>query len=175
MKNYQKELKKNRDFKATEIINNSFEKSDIDIKVLNRNLLRDISLIQNRARGPMFELMAEVIIRNAFGIKNFNKQNVYSTPYGKRRIDLFLPETGVAIEVKSGYARSKKFIREQIKKDNYILNNEPLVKQIVWMCFRGATKPLIVFLKKNNIEYCDIGYDKFDSKHETKESDVIRI
>lgn len=119
--------------------------------------------------------MAEVIIGKVFGVKKFSKQNVYSTPYGKRRIDLFIPETGVAIEVKSGYGRSRKFIREQIKKDTYIVANEPEIKQIVWVCFRGATKPLIALLQKNGIDYCDIGYDKLDSQSGAIEKTFIRV
>lgn len=175
MKKYLKELRENRDFKATEIVKNSLNDSGVDVRDLNKNLLRDISLIQNRTRGPLFELMAEVIIGNVFGVNKFDKQIVYSTPYGKRRIDLFIPETGVAIEVKSGYGRSRKFIREQIKKDNYILANEPNVKQIVWVCFRGATKPLIALLQKNGIEYCDIEYDKLDTQSEVIEKTIIRV
>lgn len=174
MKNYLKKLKENRDFKATEILKNSLNKSDIDVRELNKNLLRDISLIQNRARGPLFELMAEVIIGNAFGVKEFEKQNVYATPYGSRRIDLFIAETGVAIEVKSGYGRSRKFTRNQIKKDSYILQNEPNVKQIVWVCFRGATKPLITLLQKNGIQYCDIEYDKIDTQSDVIEKNIIQ-
>lgn len=174
MKEYLKNLKENRDFKATEILRSSLNDSGVNIKEINKNLLRDISLIQNRTRGPLFELMAEVIIGNVFGVKDFKKQNVYKTPYGKRRVDLFIAETGVAIEVKSGYGRSRKFIREQIKKDKYILTHEPDVKQIVWVCFRGATKPLIALLNKNGIQYCDIEYDRLDTQSEEIKKTIIR-
>jgi len=175
MKDYLRELKENRDCKATEIVKNSLNNSGFEVKDLNKDLLRDISLIQNRTRGPLFELMAEVIIGNVFGVKEFKKQNVYTTPYGKRRIDLFIAETGVAIEVKSGYGRSRKFTRKQIEKDSYILQNEPNVNQIVWVCFRGATKPLITLLHKNGIQYCDIEYDKIDTQRDAIEKTIIRV
>lgn len=175
MKEYLKELKENRNFRATEIVRNSLGNSGIDVKDLNRNLLRDIALIQNRTRGPLFELMAEVVIGNVFCVREFKKQNVYETPYGKRRIDLFISETGVAIEVKSGYGRLRKFIREQIRKDNYILQNESTVNEIVWVCFRGATNPLITFLHKHGIQYCDIEYDSLDEQCGAVEKTIIRV
>ncbi len=123
MDEYLNELRKNRAFKATEILKNDFNNLGIEITKINKNLLKDISLIQNLARGPLFELMAEVIIGNVFGVKKFKRQNIYKTPYGQRKIDLFVAETGVAIEVKSGYGRLRRFIWEQIKKDKYILLN----------------------------------------------------
>jgi hypothetical protein len=175
MKTYLMELRENREFKATDIVKNSLNNAGIDVKDLNKNLLQDISLIQNRSRGPLFELMAEVIIGNVFNVNEFDKQTVFSTPYGKRRIDLFIPRQGVAIEVKSGYGRLRNFIKEQIKKDAFILTHEPSVKQVVWVCFRGATKPLTELLQKNGIEYCDIEYDKLDTQSADIEKTIIRV
>nr|VFJ65142.1 MAG: hypothetical protein BECKFM1743C_GA0114222_103874 [Candidatus Kentron sp. FM]VFJ65994.1 MAG: hypothetical protein BECKFM1743A_GA0114220_103975 [Candidatus Kentron sp. FM] len=175
MKAYLQELKQNREFKATEIVKNSLNNAGIDVNDLNKNLLRDISLIQNRTRGPLFELMSEVIIGNVFDVKEFDKQTVFSTPFGKRRIDFLIPEQGVAIEVKSGYGRLRSFIRDQVKKDRYILDHEPNIKQIVWVCFRGATEPLIRLLQENEIEYCDIEYDKLGGQSEVIEKTIIRV
>lgn len=175
MQKYKKELRENRALKATEVLRRSLDDAGVGIAGIGKSLLKDISLIQNRTRSPVFELMAEVIIGNVFGVDGFRKQNVYTTPYGKRRIDLFIAEAGVAIEVKSGYVRSRKFIREQVRKDRYILSNEPEVKQVVWVCFRGATQPLINLLNKGGIQYCDIEYDRLDAQSEEIKKVVARV
>ena len=163
MEEYLYELRKNREFKANKILKDCL---DNNFWGTNKKLLRDISLIQNRTRGPLFELMAEIIIGKVFGVSEFDKQTVFSTPYGRRKIDLFIPDQSVAIEIKSGYARLKNFIKKQILKDNYILINDPGVKQIVWVCFRGATKPLVTYLKKNCIDYVDVEYDRLGDQGE---------
>ena len=159
MKPYIKELRKNRDLKANEILKMDL----IDKFNLRDGLLRELSLIQNKARGNIFEIMGEVIVGNTFNIDKFSTQTVFDTPYGKRRVDLYDEKNGIIIEIKSGYARSKSFIRKQIKKDSYILNNHKNINRAIWICFRGATSPLQLFLNKYNIEYFDIEYDKIDN------------
>ena len=167
--------KENRDFKATKNLRKGLVKKNIDVEELGPGLLRKVALIQSRARGPLFEMMTETIIGNVYGTKKFEKQTVFSTPYGKRRIDLFIPETGVSIEVKSGYGRLRAFTRTQIKKDKHILDHEPTVEQIYWFCFRGATRPLIAYLEKNGIGFCDIEYDRMETQSDTAERTVIRV
>ncbi len=166
--------KNNRDFKSIKNLKNCFDNSGIEINKLDNTLIKNIVLTQNRGRGKLFEIMAEVMVANVFGVAEFKKQNIYQTPYGKRRIDLFIPAKGIAVEVKSGYGRVRGFIKDQIKKDAYILLNEPEVKQIIWLCFRGATKPLIKLLKENHIQYYDIEYDRIDTKTQNTKK-TIRI
>jgi hypothetical protein len=170
MKKYQKDLKQLREQKADQILKDDL----IDKYGLRKGLLKEITLIQNSSRGRIFEIMGEVTIAKVFDVEDFDKQKVFNTPYGKRRIDLYSKEKGVIIEVKSGYARSKAFIRKQIQKDLYILENESHIKKAVWICFRGATKPLMKLLENSNIDYVDMEYDKMeiDSK---SEKTVIRV
>ena len=160
-KNYLNELRKNRDFKATEIIKKNLYKNRAEADSLKKGLLREIALIQNRTRGPLFELMAETLIIKVFGEHEFISQKRIVTPFGVRFVDKYIPEKKIMIEVKSGYVRLNKFIREQVKKDNYLLINHPEIDEVVWLCFRGATTPLINFIKSNGIEYIDIQYDLF--------------
>jgi len=117
--------------------------------------------------------MGEVTISNVFGIKSFNKQKVFDTPFGKRRVDLYSEKEKLIIEVKSGYARSRAFIRKQIKKDAYIVKNNPKITKAVWILFRGGTKPLIDYLKKYHIEYIDMEYDLIKSEENIKNPIII--
>lgn len=175
MDKYLDDLKKNRSFKATEIIQSSLEKAGIKKSELDKSLFQKISLIQNRNRGPLFELMTEAIIERVFGINEFDRQAVFKTPFGDRRIDLFIPDNKIAIEVKSGYARSTAFTRNQIMKDNYLIQHTAEVERVVWFCFRGATNPLMKFLSTNGVEFCDIGYDTFEEQMLEAEKIVIRV
>jgi len=175
MKKYLDGLRRNRDFKATEIIQSSFAKTGIRRAELDKGLFQEIALIQNRTRGPLFELMAEVIIGKVFTLQGCDRQKVLSTPYGDRKIDIYIPSDKVAIEVKSGYARSTAFTRKQIQKDKYLLEYQCDVKRVVWFCFRGATDPIQKSLKDTGIEYCDIEYDSFEEQVSETEKIVIRV
>ena len=168
MKKYQKELKKSRSLKADEII-----KDFIDKHGLKKKLLKELSLLQNRTRGNLFELMGELSVNSVFGITNFDQQKTFYTPLGIRRVDLYSKKEGIIIEVKSGYARSRAFVRKQIEKDHYIVKNHPEVKKSIWLLFRGATQPLIKYLKKHNIEYVDLEYDLIRSNNEVENPIII--
>lgn len=178
MKSYIRELRQNRDFKATEFFKNSLFKTGVEIKDLQKRFLSDIALLQNRTRGPLFKLMAEVMIGNVFNVSEFDRQAVFTTPDGVRRFDLFVPSQGIAFEVKSGYVRLRSFTSEQINKDRYLLENDERVKRVIWVCFRGATAPLERTLKgkehEPEIEYFDIGYDQMEVDEE-KPKQVIRV
>jgi hypothetical protein len=170
MKKYQQDLKELREFKANQILKDDL----IDKFGLRKSLLQGITLVQNRTRGKIFEIMGEVCATKAFEIQNFSRQTVFNTPYGKRKADIYDEKQGILIEVKSGYARSKHFTREQVQKDFYILKNYENIKRIIWVCFRGATKPLISYLHKHSIEYFDVEYDKIEIDS-TKEKEIIRV
>ena len=168
MKKYQKELKRSRSVKADKIL-----KDFVDKHGLKKKLLKELTLLQNRTRGNLFELMGEVSMNSVFRISDFEQQKTFDTPLGKRRIDLFSEKEGLIVEVKSGYARSRAFVRKQIEKDFYIVKNYPKVKKAVWLLFRGATQPLIKCLEKYNIEYLDLEYDLIKSDREVKNPIII--
>lgn len=164
MKNYLKSLKKNRSIKADQILKDFINKYD-----LRKKLLSEITLLQNRTRGNLFELMGELTVSDTYNIKDFETQKIFDTPWGKRKVDLFSSNEQLIIEIKSGYARSNSFTRKQIEKDKYIINNYKDVKKSIWILFRGGTKPLTKFLDKSNIEYLDVEYDmKEDSNENNK-------
>lgn len=169
MKKYQKDLKSYREFKANQILKDDL----IDKFGLRKSLLSQIALIQNRTRGKVFEIMGEVCVKEAFDVKDFDRQSSFETPFGLRKIDIFDKEKGLIIEVKSGYARSKLFVRKQIQKDAYLVKYHSDIKKAIWVCFRGATKPLINYLKQYKIDYYDVGYDKMEI--DFGEKSIVRV
>ena len=58
------------------------------------------------------------------------------------------------------------------------MKNDERVKRVIWICFRGATAPLVRVLKgekgEPEIDYFDIGYDRMES-HEDKSRQLIRV
>ena len=125
-----------------------------------KKLLSEITILQNRTRGNLFELMGELTVSDIYNIKDFKTQKIFETPLGKRKVDLFSEQEQLIIEIKSGYARSNAFTRKQVKKDIYIINNYDEVKKVIWILFRGGTKPFIKYLDKYNIEHFDVEYDR---------------
>lgn len=172
MQEYNRELRHNRDFRATELFKTGLVDAGVNVQVLRKGFLQEIALLQNRTRGPLFELMAEVMIGKTFNISNFDKQAVFIVPgLGVRRFDLFEPGRGIAFEVKSGYVRLRGFTRKQIEKDKYLLAHDDRIKKVIWVCFRGATVPLVRALERGEptvvIDYYDIGFDHMEP-HEGK-------
>lgn len=178
MNEYIHQLRHNREFRATELLKSSLDNQGVKVKTLGGNFLKEIALLQNRTRGPLFELMAEVMIVKAFNLSEFNRQAVFITPFGVRRFDLYVKSGGIAFEVKSGYARLRSFTRKQIQKDRYLLENDETVKRVIWVCFRGATAPLLNALMGSgpepNIECFDIAIDQMEADYD-KDRQVIRI
>lgn len=168
MKKYKTDLKKTRELKADKIL-----KDFIDKHGLRKSLLTELTLLQNRTRGSIFELMGEVSVTTVFNIDHPETQKVFNTPFGKRKVDLYFEADGVIVEIKSGYARSRSFIRKQIQKDAFIVNDDHHIKRAVWILFRGATKPLITYLEKNKIEYIDMKYDMIDSGNNNDDKKII--
>lgn len=168
MENYKKELRQNRALKADEIL-----KDFIDQYGLRKNLLTEITLLQNRTRGSLFELMGELTISNIYNIKNLQTQKIFNTPIGKRKVDLFSTTERLMIEIKSGYARSNAFTRKQIKKDAYLVRHNSDVDKCVWLLYRGATQPLKRYLEKYNIEYFDVEYDRIQNMNNDKSESII--
>lgn len=179
MQEYIRQLRQNRCFKATELFNNGLVDAGVNVQELRKGFLQEIALLQNRTRGPLFELMAEVMIGKIFNISDFDRQAVFTVPQlGKRRFDLFSPSHGIAFEVKSGYVGLRSFTRKQIAKDKYLLTHDEQVKRIVWVCFRGATEPLVKALERGTsdavIDYFDIGFGEMEP-HAGKAQQVIRV
>lgn len=116
--------------------------------------LQKMTAIQNETRGKLGELFGEVSL-TANGMadeRDISRDTVvFSTPYGKRRIDVWHNERRHALEVKSGYACLSKFVRNQIRKDKFLMENGT-VASVSWRLMKGGSTPLVKILEANKIE-----------------------
>ena len=96
---------------------------------------------------------AEQGLRDAYnGIKQ-----VFSTPYGNRVVDCYRPETNVIMEAKYGFQGLSQFIKQEIAKDAWLLQNG-IVNRVEWHFYYsqisetgGLTSPLLDELINNGI------------------------
>ena len=78
-----------------------------------------------------------------------------------RRLDLFIEATKTAVEVKSGFVKLTKFVKDQIIKD-VELRRLGKIDEIVWRFFKsdatklsGPSKDVFDLLKENGIKVLD--------------------
>ena len=121
-------------------------------------------LSQNKWRGSLHEKLAYFAVMehvSNFGpISEFEilidktHFNCFDEQRLKRRFDIYVPKLKFGYEVKSYRVGLRKFIRNQIKKDNWLLKARK-VKEIRWLLFEGATIHLKKELTANGIVYID--------------------
>lgn len=141
---------------------------------LNLKLLNEIALIQNRARGKVYEQMGLVLVQyflreieNYQGPINITEDKVvFDCPdsngqQSKRRFDLFLLDFQIGVEIKSGRVTYRGSIRNQIYKDHFLMK-EGLIQGVWLFLFYGASKRVISELNKRNITYIDFGFNDFE-------------
>jgi hypothetical protein len=141
---------------------------------LNTKLLNEIALIQNRARGKVYEQMGLVLVQyylreieNYQGSINIAEDKVvFDCPnskgkQSKRRFDLFLLDFQIGVEIKSGRVTYRGSIRDQIYKDHFLMKKGD-VQDVWWFLFYGASKRVISELNKRNIAYIDFGFNDFE-------------
>ena len=73
----------------------------------------------------------------------------------RRRIDLFLPTQNWAVEVKSYRVAHNRMIRNQIAKDQWLIQQE-LVSAVLWLLPEGATAPTLRGLQTAGLFYLDL-------------------
>lgn len=136
--------------------------------------LNQVVLTQNRARGKTFELMGfallEYYLRNIenysgpinisadktiFESINFNGQS------SKRRYDLYLLDFKIGVEIKSGRISYHSGIRNQIYKDQYLLEKK-IINDVWWFLYYGASQRVITELTKRKINFIDLGLNDFE-------------
>lgn len=61
--------------------------------------------------------------------------------------------------MKSGYVINRASIRLQVSKDWFLLASHSEVDRVVWLLYRGGSKPLIRNLEKAGIDWHDLEYD----------------
>ena len=147
---YKKELRTNRQ-RFLSALRTKYGDLPPDVEKL---YLQKMTAIQNETRGKLGELFGEVSL-TANGMADesdiFRDTVVFSTPYGKRRIDVWHDERKHALEVKSGYACLSKIVRNQIRKDKFLMENGT-VACVSWRLMKGGSTPLINILEANKIE-----------------------
>jgi hypothetical protein len=115
-----------------------------------------------RERFITAEITLEYFLAKELGIycKTLEQDTkLFSTPYGKRRLDCYHSNLKIALESKLGYCCLSKRIRDEINKDIYLLA-EGLISRCVWVLFSGGSKPLINKLKTTKIVVY-VGWDNF--------------
>lgn len=124
-----------------------------------------LQLKLNRSKGSMFEKMAAmVVLSNALEALELTTPEVvldqkvflcFEDAPKKRRCDIFLENERIAYEVKSYRPSLTAFIREQIRKDAWLLEQKK-VTQVWWILFGGATKRVLEALTQSRIIYLDV-------------------
>ena len=142
---------------------NSFKNIDYGYDKLNflsPKLRKQIILFSNKKRGQIYEICFGYMFL-AYFLKSKNYTYIVDNKVFevmidgkklKRRIDIYIPENKIAIEIKSGRIIKKKDIVLQILKDKELLRNKKINK-CYWFLFRGASKSVLDILDKSQIEY----------------------
>jgi len=149
-KEYRLDLRANRD----KILEDLREKYGLIPPDVERLYLRRMIAIQNNTRGKLGELLGEVSLTSSGKAKEediIRDVVTFSTPFGKRRIDVWHTITKHALEIKSGYACLNKFTRNQIRKDKFLLS-EGIISHVSWRLMYGGSHPLIKSLQQSNFE-----------------------
>lgn len=132
---------------------------------LDSRLMNEVGLMQNRHRGKLFEMMGKILVRSYFerqgrkGVEIVSDRVTFlsadaSGRKARRRFDLYLPETKVGIEIKSGRVRFNRFTRDQIYKDSHLIR-QGIVTEIWWFLFYGASKRVLEELDRHGISHAD--------------------
>lgn len=148
-KNYLLSLRSNRNELVNGIVSSS---TNAKVKKL---LLTKAKNIQNQTRGKIGELLGRIAITQqteAIDTDLVTDKAIFNTPYGKRRIDVYWEKNSFAVETKMGYITNSKNIRNQIKKDAYLVNNGN-IQSVMWMLIKGGSKNVKLNLDEHGISY----------------------
>jgi hypothetical protein len=98
------------------------------------------------------------LLREEYRLKQLpSAQTVFRTPMGRRRMDLYFCESQFAIEIKSGFVRSTRDVREQVEKDSWLIQQQPdQVAEVLWIFLRGATGSAREFLDSRRIAWMNL-------------------
>lgn len=134
---------------------------------LNPGVMAGIGLRQNAGRGGLYEQIAANLVRGHLA-RRYGRTDISVEIHGKavdcrdtdgggqRFPDLLIPEFSMMIEVKSGYVRHSRFIREQIRKDAWLLSSGAMA-EIWWFLFFGGSPALLDALDRAGIKTLDLG------------------
>ena len=135
------------------------------IGILPDSFWQGIQIGINRTKGKGYEKLATSLIVDSLKEKLdtskftilIDKEWFYCFKENtcKRRYDIFIKEVLVGYEIKSSRVVYKSFVREQIQKDKWLLENKK-VNEVRWILFNGATQNVLKALTQNKILYLDI-------------------
>jgi hypothetical protein len=136
--------------------------------VLEDEFYAALTLNLNRFRGSLHEKMAwAVVIKNAVEMLELSEPVLkldrktfacFEVEPKIRRCDLYLEQADIAYEVKSYRPSLTSFVREQIRKDEWLLQTKS-VSQIWWLLFQGATPHVLNELTRAGIVYINVPVD----------------
>lgn len=129
------------------------------IEKLSSTYNRKASSVLSHARGHLGELMTTLLYDESIRHEVIVDNTTFDTPIGKRRLDNFHPASKIAVEAKNTRVVARQSIRQQILKDQYLLELN-LYSRITWVLFRGASKRVHSFIYNTDIEIIDM-FDQY--------------
>lgn len=137
--------------------------------ILSESFWQEMQIGINKAKGKSYEKIATALIVDSLKEKsNISKLTIvldkewfycFEENTCKRRYDIFIKELLVGYEIKSYNVVYNRFVREQIQKDKWLLENKK-VNEVRWLLFNGATRNVLKALTQNKILYLDITGDE---------------
>ena len=123
---------------------------DEDFQKFHRGYLDDVMRLQNRTRGRLGELLGDISL-NAPQKVLVRDKAIFATPLGGRRVDIYWPALGLALEAKMGRVTLTSRIRKQIGKDAWLLD-QGVFQRVVWLLVQGGSQKVLTTLKDSSIE-----------------------
>ena len=156
----------------------SLDAEGIDSGQFRQRFFQDMALMQNRTRGPLFELAGEGLLmghlqRLGHAGAELRKQVRFAAGDNLRIADFFAPAFNTIFEIKSGYVVWSKPVRLQAAKDAWLLKQSLEVTEVVWLLFRGGSARALDGLESAGIECFDLGFGWEDPA--SKPTTLIRV
>ena len=134
-----------------------------------RSTDKAVLLTQNQHRGHLWERQLVPLIAKHYvkpepteSLDWIIDKQVFDTKVNgkpaKRRVDIYVPQRRLNCEIKSGRVIYKRSIREQIHKDQWLLQNGH-IEHCVWFLHYGASLRVVNELDKAGIDIMDLGFD----------------
>ncbi len=171
-------LRTNRERRFESGLKPALDVAGVEAGVFKSRFFQDVALIQNRARGQLFELIAERLLvghlqRMGLEGADFERQVRFPVDQGIRVADFYVPAKRLIVEVKSGYVTWSRSVRLQAAKDACLLQSADRVGQVEWFLFRGGSPRALAGLAAAGITCYDLGFG--GEKSEAKVATVIRL
>jgi hypothetical protein len=155
--------------KATGSIKYPLSGDNPALNILPDSFWKEMIIEGNRVKGKGYEKIATSLIISSLKEKlDISKLTIlldkkwfycFENNTNKRRYDIFIKELFVGYEIKSSHVIHNQFVREQIKKDKWLLDRK-MVNEVRWILFNGATSNVLKALTQNKIMYLDITGDE---------------